>query len=588
MSFTAQGSQTLAAWVQAIGSIGAILGAFWISARQSKAALQSVTTAQLLAERSRQKSILAIAEAANAHAKRFGEAVAAGPADLMLIYDRTIINGIADALGRAPAHELGSRDAVIALLSLRDQFVFLGITLDAFIAGPWKHPEMRELLEQLSGPDDRKQQAQVLETSWRVLAKNVTVHVTKIREDYESLARAVTGKEERTLAKITELKDEHRQKWFKLYNDHLELLRRMQQRAVRDTQKYLWASNAGAAVALMAFMGANDVVRASSAAWISLTAFFLGIIALGALRALIYHLQTKLFKGWVLHTTKASSGEIDAERPIAWINDQTKKRPWLPVALAYLSFACFIFGCVWAATHLPRLAAVEPASVTATPSATTMAAAAITNLPAVPPEHSWGWKVVHDPNATFAGAVALFTLALVAVGAVQAAQLNRTVRATRDAAAALPKIERAYVFVDVQMPAAPTLTPKGTAQSHLRVDITNHGRTPAFLDQIRAVAHVTTTRPDKLPTTDDDRPLPSGFALKAGTRYPQNVYFRVSQDEWTDVVGLNGPMLFCYGRIQYRDALGGRRETGFCMEYQERSDFKGFQLSPDTPLNYWT
>lgn len=60
-------------------------------------------------------------------------------------------------------------------------------------------------------------------------------------------------------------------------------------------------------------------------------------------------------------------------------------------------------------------------------------------------------KLWTDPNATFAGAVAVFTLALVIVGAWQARRLRQTVEATEKAVAETRRIGeaevRAYVHI---------------------------------------------------------------------------------------------------------------------------------------------
>jgi len=68
------------------------------------------------------------------------------------------------------------------------------------------------------------------------------------------------------------------------------------------------------------------------------------------------------------------------------------------------------------------------------------------------PEKSWLQKVWTDPNATFAGAVALFTLALVVVGGWQARRLRQTVQATQNASAEARRIGEAQVraYVDIR------------------------------------------------------------------------------------------------------------------------------------------
>jgi hypothetical protein len=159
--------------------------------RQARAALQSVIDAHSIEQKDRRRSILAVAEAAAEHTLRIDEAFSQPeprPA-LTSVYDKTIIAGMVEALGRAPAHEVGSRDGVIALLSLRDQFVFLGVAVEIYIAGPWGHPEIKQALD--SCGDHREMRQRTAQTGEAVLARNVQVHLGKIQHDYETLERAI-------------------------------------------------------------------------------------------------------------------------------------------------------------------------------------------------------------------------------------------------------------------------------------------------------------------------------------------------------------------------------------------------------------
>lgn len=63
-------SGDVAAWVQAIGSIGAIAGAFWIGEHQSRTSLQAIASAQMLTERAKRNSMFAVAKAAHARMQR--------------------------------------------------------------------------------------------------------------------------------------------------------------------------------------------------------------------------------------------------------------------------------------------------------------------------------------------------------------------------------------------------------------------------------------------------------------------------------------------------------------------------------------
>jgi hypothetical protein len=173
-------SSDWAAWVRAFGAIGAIaavLCVVWL--------LPEVTL------KARQKSILAIAEAGLVRAKQIGETLARPdpldiPGVLYVIYHQTIINGIVQTLTNIPAHEIGSRGAVIALWSLRDQFRFLSTSIEIFET-PTKDPGTVKRLLALGEAERR----QYLTGRQPILAKNVRDCVATIQRDYEALGRAL-------------------------------------------------------------------------------------------------------------------------------------------------------------------------------------------------------------------------------------------------------------------------------------------------------------------------------------------------------------------------------------------------------------
>ncbi|HEX4053304.1 MAG TPA: hypothetical protein VHX86_03475 [Tepidisphaeraceae bacterium] len=100
------------------------------------------------------------------------------------------------------------------------------------------------------------------------------------------------------------------------------------------------------------------------------------------------------------------------------------------------------------------------------------------------PEKGWFQNVWTDPNATFAGAVALFTLALVIVGAWQARRLRQTVEATEKASAETRRIGEAQIRAYVNISSAEIyFVGLGmlSTQAHPMVKIiaTNTGQSPA-------------------------------------------------------------------------------------------------------------
>jgi hypothetical protein len=167
-----------AGWVcAAIGAVSAGLYVVWLRPGTSL--------------KSRQKSILGIAEAGLLRAKRIGEAFA-GPGPLEIsaviyaIHNRTFIDGTVEALTNVPVHDIGSRDGLVALLSIRDQFRFLGTSIEIFET-PTKDPGMVKRLVAL----DETERRQYLNGRQPTLAKNMGDCLATIQRDYEALARAL-------------------------------------------------------------------------------------------------------------------------------------------------------------------------------------------------------------------------------------------------------------------------------------------------------------------------------------------------------------------------------------------------------------
>jgi hypothetical protein len=181
-TFLGLNSNQLAAWAQAVGSIGAIIAALIVVWLQPRAALKV-----------RQRSILAIAEAGLARVQEIGGAfIHEDPftisSTLSGVYHPTVIEGIVQALTDVPAHEIGSRDGVIALLSLRDQFTFLQKAIDTYIQ-PRNDPETAKELRSESDEFGRER----LRALKPILAKNVRTQLAAIQHHYASLRQAIGG-----------------------------------------------------------------------------------------------------------------------------------------------------------------------------------------------------------------------------------------------------------------------------------------------------------------------------------------------------------------------------------------------------------
>lgn len=181
---------TLAAWFQAFGTIGAIAVAFWVGHQQAKVVLGSAREQQL----EKRRSIVAVAEAAAEHARNIGEVLGEidpGHTKMYGVYAKSIFDGMIRALSSAPIHELGTAEGVIALLAIRDQFVFLDVAMERHLGGPYKIPEFVREVESCGA--DASSQQDVIEGQKTMLSDNVRTHLRNIRDLYSTLQASVVG-----------------------------------------------------------------------------------------------------------------------------------------------------------------------------------------------------------------------------------------------------------------------------------------------------------------------------------------------------------------------------------------------------------
>lgn len=132
---TGQEVKDIPAWVQAVGSVLAIVAVFWISDANRKKEQQS-----------RNQSVLAVARVAHDFAKEIDaelqtilteKACGFDGSNIRAIYHRDIALRYGNALANVPVHELGSPEAVKALLALQVQFsVFFPDAMDRLLKGP--------------------------------------------------------------------------------------------------------------------------------------------------------------------------------------------------------------------------------------------------------------------------------------------------------------------------------------------------------------------------------------------------------------------------------------------------------------------
>lgn len=180
-------SEGAPAWIQAIGSVAAL----FIAIRISRSSINHAAS-------EKRKTIFAIAEAAHTHACNIRKAIdvmgwnSGNNFQIYEVYDKTIIEGVVKALQGVPMHELGSSKAVLAMLSLTDQMVFLGSAVETLLQGPYKHPVLGKALESRD-QNDHAQLQRLAATGFSVLQNNARRHLTKIDQDYEALKESLRG-----------------------------------------------------------------------------------------------------------------------------------------------------------------------------------------------------------------------------------------------------------------------------------------------------------------------------------------------------------------------------------------------------------
>ncbi|WP_236238566.1 hypothetical protein [Pseudomonas rhodesiae] len=173
-------SESLPAWLQAVGSIVALYVAFRVSR-------SSIEHAGLL----KQKTIFSIAEAAHEYANKVRVAIdlidkdPGSNAYLYEVYHKDVTAGVVRALQGIPVHELASGQQVLAVLGLANQLVFLGAAADKLMFAPSLLPGVSKELESMG--DDREMRREYLSGIKKTLKRNAIGHLDIIDMHYHVL-----------------------------------------------------------------------------------------------------------------------------------------------------------------------------------------------------------------------------------------------------------------------------------------------------------------------------------------------------------------------------------------------------------------
>ena len=174
-------SESTPAWVQALGSLLALGIAIYASTLPLKHAAKE-----------KRKTTFAIVEATHTRAQSIRKAVeemdweTGGTAGIYEVYHKSVIDGLVRALPGVPVHELGTSNAVIALLTLTDQLVFLGSAMEQLLLGPHNIPALSKAYDSID-QHDYAQRLEITKMAYSVLKGNAIRHLAQIDRNFESL-----------------------------------------------------------------------------------------------------------------------------------------------------------------------------------------------------------------------------------------------------------------------------------------------------------------------------------------------------------------------------------------------------------------
>jgi hypothetical protein len=115
---------------------------------------------------------------------------------------------------------------------------------------------------------------------------------------------------------------------------------------------YLLLTNSGSAIAVLSFMGAMKTTTPIPAAPAMLTAFLIGVVLVGALRAILFYHVARRYARWRDGVQKLFADEWTWEELIAH-DDAMGWSFWPADFCGWASFACFIYGLWLGLASLP-------------------------------------------------------------------------------------------------------------------------------------------------------------------------------------------------------------------------------------------
>ena len=168
------------------------------------------------------------------------------------------------------------------------------------------------------------------------------------------------------------------------------------------------------------------------------------------------------------------------------------------------------------------------------------------------------------------------------------AYIADSVNVAKSTAEAIPKIERAYVFLEcVEVRNTSSVVSNGGSSKRtitVTFKLRNHGKTPAILKELFADIRLCNDFSEA--TRASGTIFPPGKVISANDFYEFPWEGQVNAEDLELAETLGKSMLLFFGSVNYMDILNQGRVTAFCWTYDFSS--KVFTLSLDPDHNYWT
>jgi hypothetical protein len=187
-------------------------------------------------------------------------------------------------------------------------------------------------------------------------------------------------------------------------------------------------------------------------------------------------------------------------------------------------------------------------------------------------------------TAWLAGSTVVLGVAAVATGILTL----WSIRLTKQAAEVLPKLERAYLFVTVELGGF-SGREDNNVEMRIKIRFHNYGKTPAILKSLRYYTVYDDKTPDSLVQHENaDRELPQGLVIGANKEWERTTPHKLNKEELAairDVV----QHVYAVGQMKYEDVIGGKHEVSFCWMSEPRARIHKpeFTICP-SPLNKFT